>query len=225
MKSKAYAVIGVGAVVAVSLSFVISAATTQRAPDVAQGARGGAAQNSGAAKGLASARREIAELRQAVKQLEGRSVGVEHSLAELASNSVQDADMVELEAEAEAIPEPASGLEAHFRYADGYRAYVVNERRDPVWANEKETELQTFFDAEGFEGYSLAFLECKATICAVELQNEGAPDPTADLESVRQYLGRAPFGSQSYWAPSERGLLVILSRDGHELPNPTSLEL
>lgn len=187
--------------------------------------RAPASRNDRAPREFSDSRREVSQLRRAVQQIEVRSSAIERGLAELAARDsktttepVEQAEFVP-----ETNPEPKNKFEEHFRYADGYRAYVVGEPRDSAWASEKEAELKTFFEAEGFKGYSLQSFECKSTVCQVELRSDGAPDPANDPGSVRQYLGRRPFSSQSYWAPTEDGLVVVMSRDGYELPNPTSL--
>ncbi len=229
MSRKGLVVYGATAGAAILIAaFMLDAARKKAAPQQ-HSSSGRVAQNSAVEHELRSARTELAALRRVVQRLESRSDHVERSLTDLKESDVQNSGNVETEVQAEpvkdeVVPERPSGLEAHFRFADGYRAYATSEPRDSEWARGKETELQRFFvSGGGMQGYSLTSVECKTTICALELLNESAPDPAAEPESVRQYMGRVPFTGQSYWAPSEHGLLVVLSREGKELPTPASL--
>lgn len=180
-----------------------------------------------ASREFSDSRRELSQLRRAVQRIEARSSIIERDLADLAArDSTTPVEPVEPDEIVSATqPEPQSRFEEHFRYVDGYRAYVAGEPRDHAWAREKEAELKTFFEAGGFHSYSLQSFECRSTVCQIELRSDGAPNPADDPGSVRQYLGRRPFSSQSYWAPTEDGVVVVMSRDGYELPSPTSLEL
>jgi hypothetical protein len=102
-------------------------------------------------------------------------------------------------------------------------AGLTTESRDPSWAPSAETTLYAALRAEAFKDTSLKSVECRATMCRIELSHRDRDAQSRFTQAVNDV---PLFQNTEYFAHGQdrewKHYVLYLAREGHKLPRPES---
>lgn len=161
-----------------------------------------------------SDRRELDALR---RQLTALTEDVD-SLFDTQDQLVDQVSAPPIAEEAEIVDE--ADLDAHTAQTQSILATALErEPADPKWAPEAESTMQERLLDLGDAVRSIDHVECRRTLCRVEIHyDEAAIDPNALADRLGSL---APWGSNGFYSvetTGERRAWVYLSREGFGLP-------
>jgi hypothetical protein len=123
-------------------------------------------------------------------------------------------------------PKPAKAEMSGLEMAGKLRDSFATEQKDPNWSADTEEKVSATFSRKLQEGSLIRSLECRSTMCLVELQQK-------TLEQFQKFVDGALIhtgGEPQFWGPAsafvvdtgpsgEVSVMVALAREGHELPS------
>jgi hypothetical protein len=121
-------------------------------------------------------------------------------------------------------PDEASAEDEHARaeaqtqaQIEAFEGTLVEEDADPGWANAAQRALQEVFHREAMAGLRLVQVDCRTSLCRLELALDWASSPG---ESLEQLIHFAPWEGAGFAQIDEASgtAVVYLSREGYALP-------
>lgn len=103
--------------------------------------------------------------------------------------------------------------QAQFELIDGT---LLAEESDSDWASSANLTLHEAFQSEDMKGLALVGVECRTTICRLELSLDNA----SPEESFHHLVHLTPWQGQKFFRINEEKgeAMVYLAREGHSLP-------
>jgi len=96
------------------------------------------------------------------------------------------------------------------------------ETSDPQWAPEATTLVSSFFESDAGAKIKLSDLECRKTLCKVEISKPDSAEANDNLMlNFPMHVSKALSQSSSYYTQNEDGttrVTMYLVRNGYELP-------
>ncbi|MCH9684542.1 MAG: hypothetical protein K0V04_24110 [Deltaproteobacteria bacterium] len=155
--------------------------------------------------------REVADLRHELRTLRGDLDEVS-TLPDSSEPRVDSPDEA-LEPEPEPDPEQRHAEQEQF-YDDTFEQQGL----DAAWAEREEQQMIEAFGSESFAGLQLTTVQCRATMCRIDIELD-RPD---DREVFLARLGQPPLNKGGHFRPGEddRALVVFTGREGHPVVHP-----
>ena len=100
---------------------------------------------------------------------------------------------------------------------DLLESMLLEEEIDPQWASVAQLSVAEVFQGEEIAGVQLVNVECRTTLCRIELSLDGSTSPE---DSFRNLIHIRPWQGQSFARTDHEGdyTEVYLVREGHSLP-------
>lgn len=98
--------------------------------------------------------------------------------------------------------------------------HIAREAKDSAWGTATETVITSAFGTEALAGSSLLFVECRSTVCRVEVAHQDARARARFLEDVRNVppFDRSAGAVRPDGDPTSNRTVLYMAREGQRLP-------
>jgi hypothetical protein len=172
-------------------------------------------------RGLAEMDDQIAALAAQIDTLKRQRTSASASPGPSIANPERDATARHRDAELQSGDDPAQAQEMLIQQA------LIGERPDPRWAPMAESSIRRMFEDEQIPSLKLVNAQCGATLCRIDVADNGSSNDGGFDQSFRKLLLRTPWRGQGFgrvydpFGPSPTGVL-FLAREGNALPQAAS---
>lgn len=171
----------------------------------------------------ANLQRRVSEMEKHLALMEKRLSGVDSDPSSLTTNLDQEniaRSPLEMEAEMEALAsEEKRRWNARMELVE---SNFVNESPDGNWSATMGEAITKAFADEGVSATQLLDVDCRATMCRIQISRDTAPDAGPDFylwlsEHVSKGFSQAVFQEDTD-DKNQNGLVVYMVREGHDFP-------
>jgi hypothetical protein len=149
---------------------------------------------------------------EAIQRLEARLAQVEmleHSAPKDKDSPVEKRDDT---------PPPVDPRVAADRLAEGYDAALAAESVDRVWDAAMQTRLEEFFESDMAAGSSLQRVDCRSTMCRVEVTSQSTKARDAFTQTMSHMSPPNSQGFAHIETDESLDFVIYLSRENQPLP-------